>query len=71
MPWACDTEFWDMMIERVRNLPKRKEPRWFAYFDDGYDSRWMESYHTKKEALADIKIHKESFDCLIKGKIVK
>lgn len=49
----------------------QKEPRWFAYFDDGYDSQWMESYHTKKEAVADIKIHRDSFECLIKGKIVK
>lgn len=50
---------------------EHKEPRYFAYFY-GYDNEgWMESYHTKKEALKDIRVHKDSFDCLVKGKIIK
>lgn len=47
-----------------------REPRYFAYFQD-YDDGWMGCYHTKKEALKDIREHKECFDCLVKGKIIK
>lgn len=79
MPWSVDKELYDRMMELLKSLPPhppeeqkpQKEPRWFAYFNDGYDSQWLESYHTKKEAVADIKIHRDSFECLIKGKIVK
>lgn len=47
-----------------------REPRYFAYFQD-YDDGWMECYHTKKEALKAIREHKDCFDCLVKGKIIK
>ena len=48
--------------------PPKKEPRWFVVHDDAYDC-YVEEFHTKKEALKDMK---GCSDCyLIKGKIVK
>lgn len=50
-------------------MPKleKKEPRWFVVHDE-YDC-YVEEFHTKKEALKDMK---GCCNCyLIKGKIVK
>ena len=48
--------------------PPKKEPRWFVVHD-GYDC-YVSEFHTKKEALADMK-DSMSYCWLINGKIVE
>lgn len=82
-PYLDVSPFYFMNMRRVQQMiekefgytpkpeepePPKKEPRWFVVHD-GYDT-YVSEFHTKKEALADMK---DSLSCcwLIKGKILE
>lgn len=56
-------------IPKQEPIPEKKESKWFVVHDDAYDC-YVEGYHTKEEALHDMKASL-SHCYLIKGKVVK
>ena len=50
-----------------------KEPKWFVVVEGSYDGDQVLPFHTKKEALEELKSYKKIGEScyLIKGKIVK
>lgn len=58
--------------EPIKEKPK-KEPRWFVIVEEGWECGQIHSFHTKKEALDELKYQKKMREScyLIKGKIVK